>query len=113
MLEIHGSTTHRYVLSRDVMFNEVSHYYPSQVISFKNINHNNESDICSKTMIESLLSSNACMYFDSSSFSFIFASIISSSSMVEQSDKRSNDVYEEKILILRTSKRKIKLAPYI
>lgn len=89
------------MVSRDIMFDEVSCYYPSQVISFKNINHNNENDICSKPVIEIPLPSNALTDIDSSSSSSVSTPIIFLSPMIEQSDRGSNDIHEEKIQILR------------
>lgn len=77
---------HKYVVSWDIIFDKKISYYPPQVVSFENINHDNESSICSKSMVEFPLSSNAPMDFSLSSSLYISIPIISSSPMVEQSD---------------------------
>ena len=95
------SQTHRYVVSRDIMFDDVSSYYLLQAVFFYNINHNSENDICLRLVVEFPLSYSIPMNFDSSSSLSVSIFIISSSAMVEQSDKESNDFYEEEIPMLR------------
>ena len=61
---------HRYMVSQDIVFDKVSCYYLSQVISFEKINHNNKSDICSKPVVEFSLSYNTPIDFSLTSSSF-------------------------------------------
>lgn len=83
------------------MFDKVSYYYSSQVFSFENINYNNESNTCEKPVVEISLSSNTFMNFGSSLSTSVSTHIISFSLMMEQRNRRNNDINKEKILILR------------
>lgn len=73
---------HMFVASQETVLNEVSSYYPLQVVSFENIIYNSKSDICSKLIVMFFLSRSSIDF--GSSYSYVIILIISSSLIVEQ-----------------------------